>query len=57
MDSEKNIFYLNIINQRLEKLLQIYNTDNSKIEEAISSLKPPIFWKDKPSSQFKRKMG
>ena len=49
MDSEKNIFYLNIINQRLEKLLQIYNTDNSKIEEAISSLKPPIFWKDKPS--------
>ena len=49
MDSEKNIFYLNIINQRLEKLLQIYNTDNSKIEEAISSLKPPIFWKDRPS--------
>ena len=55
MDSEKNIFYLNIINQRLEKLLQIYNTDNSKIEEAISSLKPPIFWKDKPSLTIQAK--
>ncbi len=55
MDSEKNIFYLNIINQRLDKLLQIYNTDNSKIEEAISSLKPPIFWKDKPSLTIQAK--
>ena len=55
MDSEKNIFYLNIINQRLEKLLQIYNTDNSKIEEAINSLKPPIFWKDKPSLTIQAK--
>ena len=49
MDNEKNIFYLNIINQRLEKLLQINNFNKSNIEDAINSLKPPIFWKDKPN--------
>ncbi len=49
MDNEKNIFYLNIINQKLEKLLQISNFNKSTIEDAISSLKPPIFWKDKPN--------
>ena len=49
MDNEKNIFYLNIINQRLEKLLQINNLNKSSIEEAINSLKPPVFWKDKPN--------
>jgi DNA polymerase-3 subunit delta len=49
MDNEKNIFYLNIINQRLDKLLQIHNFGKSKIEDAINSLKPPVFWKDKPN--------
>ena len=49
MDNEKNIFYLNIINQRLEKLLQINNFNKSSIEEGINSLKPPVFWKDKPN--------
>ena len=49
MDSEKNIFYLSIINQRLEKLLQINNFNKSTIEDAINSLKPPVFWKDKPN--------
>ena len=49
MDNEKNIFYLNIINQRLEKLLQINNLNKSTIEDAINNLKPPVFWKDKPN--------
>lgn len=49
VDNEKNIFYLNIINQRLEKLLQINNLNISSIENAINSLKPPVFWKDKPN--------
>ena len=49
MDNEKNIFYLNIINQRLEKLLQINNLNKSTIEDTINSLKPPVFWKDKPN--------
>ncbi len=47
MDNEKNILYLNIINQRLEKLLEIHKLDGLKIEDAINSLKPPVFWKDK----------
>ena len=49
MDYEKNILYLNIINQRLDKLLQIHQLNVSKIEDAINNLKPPIFWKDKPN--------
>ena len=49
MDYEKNILYLNIINQRLDKLLQIHQLSVSKIEDAINNLKPPIFWKDKPN--------
>ena len=49
MDYEKNILYLNIINQRLDTLLQIHQLNVSKIEDAINNLKPPIFWKDKPN--------
>ena len=49
MDDEKNIFYLNIINQRLDRLLQIHNFGKSRIEDGINSLKPPVFWKDKPN--------
>ena len=47
---ENNIFYLNSINQRINKLKDIDNKKekNSNIELLISSLKPPVFWKDKP---------
>ena len=48
MEYEKNILYLNIINQRLDKLLQIHKQNGPRIEEAINNLKPPVFWKDKP---------
>ena len=48
LESEKNIFYLNSINQRLLKLLELKN-NNSNIEKAVNNLKPPIFWKDKPN--------
>ena len=47
LETEKNIFYLNSINQRLGKLLEINN--NNDIEKAVNSLRPPIFWKDKPN--------
>tara|TARA_B100000963_G_scaffold60597_1_gene48522 strand:+ start:6564 stop:7553 length:990 start_codon:yes stop_codon:yes gene_type:complete len=56
-DNEKNILYLNIINQRFNKLYQILeNTNNSNLEIAVNSIKPPIFWKDKPTliSQAKK---
>ena len=46
---EKYVFYLNIINQRLDKLFQIHKLNTTNIEDTISKLKPPIFWKDKPN--------
>ncbi len=50
MDLDKFTFYLNIINQRLTKLKEINElSQNSNLEEAIKTLKPPIFWKDKPN--------
>ena len=48
MENEKNILYLNIINQRLDKLLHIQKLNMPKIEDAINKIKPPVFWKDKP---------
>ena len=48
LETEKNIFYLNSINQRLGKLLEI-NNNKSNVEKAINDLRPPIFWKDKPN--------
>ena len=50
IDSEKNILYLNIINQRLLKLNEIFKLiGQTNLEKAIDMLKPPIFWKDKPT--------
>ena len=47
-ENEKNIFYLNLINQRLIKLLEVAKiTKEGNIDNAISKIKPPIFWKDK----------
>tara|TARA_X000001036_G_scaffold383416_1_gene376744 strand:- start:976 stop:1965 length:990 start_codon:yes stop_codon:yes gene_type:complete len=49
MDTEKNILYLSIINQRLNKLAEATSlTKKTNIEKAIDMMKPPIFWKDKP---------
>ena len=48
LENEKNIFYLNSINQRLGKLLEI-NNNSSNVEKAINDLRPPVFWKDKPN--------
>lgn len=50
LQSEKNIFYLNLINQRLKKILDLREiANNENLEEAINKIKPPIFWKDKAS--------
>ena len=51
MNNENNILYLNIINQRLTKLNQICELNNKKnnIEKVVNDIKPPIFWKDKPT--------
>ncbi len=50
-EATNNVFYLNLINQRMNKLNEIedlkkINKDN--IENLISNLRPPVFWKDKP---------
>ena len=48
LESEKNVYYLALINQRLNKLHEIYKLSNgSNIENSINMLKPPIFWKEK----------
>ena len=48
-ENENCIFYLNIINQRIKKLNEIekLKKNNNNLENVISSLKPPVFWKDK----------
>ena len=46
---ESIIYYLNSINQRLNRLNEIENMKQEKfnIESLVSNLKPPVFWKDK----------
>ncbi len=48
--NEDSYLYLNMINYRLIKLLDIHNQNmnNNNFDEIISKIKPPIFWKDKP---------
>ncbi len=48
-EKEDNIYYLNLINQRINKLNEIESLKkgNTNVENLISNLKPPIFWKDK----------
>ncbi len=49
IEAEKNVLYINIINQRLNKLYEVLeNSKLSNLSDAISKMKPPIFWKDKP---------
>ena len=47
IDSDKTILYINLFNQRLNKLKQINELSVNNINEAINTIKPPIFWKDK----------
>ncbi len=49
LEIEKNNLYINIINQRMNKMYEIHKQcENSNYEEVITKIKPPIFWKDKP---------
>lgn len=47
IESEKSIFYLSIINHRINRLKEV-NEKEFNLESAINNLKPPLFWKDKP---------
>ena len=57
LEVEKIPLYLSIINQRLNKLkdFEILSKNVSK-SEAINSLKPPVFWKDKPNFLLQAKL-
>jgi DNA polymerase III subunit delta len=47
---EDNIIIIRTLLTRLKRLLKIYELVDEKnnIDQAVSSFKPPIFWKDKP---------
>ena len=47
---EDNFYYLNQMNNRIIKLVELsnINTNTKDSEIAIDSIKPKIFWKDKP---------
>ena len=49
-EAENNIYYLNLINQRINKLNEIENLkkENLNIETLVQNIKPQIFWKDRP---------
>ncbi len=48
-NNEDVFYYLNNINYRLLKILEIHEmkSKNDTIEQAIEKIRPPIFWKDK----------
>ncbi len=48
--NEDTFLYINMINYRLVKLLDIHkqNKINNDLSITINKMKPPIFWKDKP---------
>ena len=48
IEAEKVMYYLNAINQRLDKLMEINQSGEKNLVGIIDNLKPPIFWKDKP---------
>ena len=51
LQNENAYFYLSILSNRIEKLRNLnYELKREKnIEKAIDKMKPPIFWKDKPT--------
>jgi DNA polymerase III subunit delta len=48
METDKTMYYLSIIYQRLLKLKEIFTQKEGTVEERILCLNPPVFWKDKP---------
>ena len=57
LEEEKNVYYLSLINIRLNKIKELKKLSlNKNIEAAISDIKPPIFWKEKDDflSQVKK---
>ena len=49
IESDKTFYYMNSINQRLFTLNELFSIKHKSVDQALSYLKPPIFWKDKPA--------
>ena len=51
LQNENAYFYLSVLGNRIEKLISLnYQLKKEKnIEKAVDKIKPPIFWKDKPT--------
>ncbi len=56
--SEDVFFYLNNLNYRIVKLISALEIDKKQnnLEQTMSILKPPVFWKDKPSFLIQLKL-
>lgn len=54
--AENNFYYINSLSYRVSKLIEIKNINTDDYEASIESIKPKIFWKDKPAyiSQLKK---
>ena len=48
IESDKTFYYMNSINHRLFTLNELFSIKHKSVDQALSYLKPPIFWKDKP---------
>jgi DNA polymerase-3 subunit delta len=49
--NEDTFFYLNSLNYRivkLEEIIKVSKMNKNNYEQVIESLKPPVFWKDRP---------
>ena len=57
LQSEDAYFYLNNLNLRIKKLLQLQNQyfKDKNVELAMDNITPKIFWKDKPNFQKQMK--
>ena len=48
-EPERNMLYISSINYRLQRILEIKNLlQTTNLETAISKIKPPVFWKERP---------
>ena len=49
IETDKSNLYLSLINQRLAKIADVYRlSKGTSFDAALNTVKPPIFWKDKP---------
>ena len=48
IDIDKSVFYLAMLNQRLNRLKELTKEKRNSLENAVNEIKPPIFWKEKP---------